>query len=242
ERQRALEAELPKVRVVAPVVQPNSVRRHPRTLLRVLHRRLVLSEPYLVAKSANGGLRALVRRTLKSARYDVVYLAHLGMMPFLADVRRLAPRAGVVLEQHNVEWQIFDRLADSSRPRMRRAIKWEARTLRDFERGALREVDSVIAISGADAAGLRELSGVDSVVVPPFIETGRPRAETTTAPALGYIGHLGWQPNVFGLDWFCRDIWPLVRARVPDATLSIAGPGLRKGPDGAVIVPSTWSQ
>jgi hypothetical protein len=103
-------------------------------------------------------------------------------------------------------------------------------------------VDAVIAISRADAAGLRELAGVEAVVVPPFVEPGAPRLESTQAPALGYIGHLGWQPNTYGLDWFCRDVWPLVRRRVPDATLTIAGPGLRKQPDGGLIVPPTWCQ
>ena len=30
-------------------------------------------------------------------------------------------------------------------------------------------------------------------------------------------------PNVQGLQWFCREVWPLVRARVPDARFTIVG-------------------
>jgi glycosyltransferase involved in cell wall biosynthesis len=43
-----------------------------------------------------------------------------------------------------------------------------------------------------------------------------------------------------GLDWFCREVWPLVRERVPEATLTIAGTGLRRKPDGALDVPLEW--
>jgi glycosyltransferase involved in cell wall biosynthesis len=51
---------------------------------------------------------------------------------------------------------------------------------------------------------------------------------------------LAWQPNAHGLDWFCDSVWPLVRARIPDATLTIAGPGLRRNPDGSLAVPERW--
>jgi glycosyltransferase involved in cell wall biosynthesis len=241
-RQRELERVVPKVRVEPPIVQPGSVRRSPRTLARVLRLRLLAAKPYIVAKSDNPAMRALLREHLRSGRYDVVYIGYLGMMGFAPDVRKFAPRAALVLEQHNVEWEIFDRLASNHRPPMRQAIQWEAQTMRRFEQAAMRQVDGVIAISRADADNLRALSGVESVVVPPFIEPGPPRTETTTAPALGYIGHLGWQPNALGLDWFCRDIWPLVRQRMPGATLTIAGPGLRKGPDGKLLVPPGWVQ
>jgi glycosyltransferase involved in cell wall biosynthesis len=58
---------------------------------------------------------------------------------------------------------------------------------------------------------------------------------------LAYTGLLSWQPNAQGLDWFCKEVWPLVRGRVPDATLTIAGPGLRRSADGSLTVPHNWS-
>jgi glycosyltransferase involved in cell wall biosynthesis len=242
ERLRALEHTVPKVRAEPSIVRPPHWRADTRSLLRFLKLRFLQGEPYLIAEVDSPAMHSLVERHLRGGSYDVVYLGNIGMTAYLPDVRRLAPRASVLLEEHNVEWKIFDRLAESLRPPKRQAARLEALTLRRFEKQALRDVDAVIAISRADAAGLRELAGVEAVVVPPFVEPRAPRVESTQAPALGYIGHLGWQPNTYGLDWFCRDVWPLVRQRVPDATLAIAGPGLRKRADGSLIVPSTWSQ
>jgi polysaccharide biosynthesis protein PslH len=40
---------------------------------------------------------------------------------------------------------------------------------------------------------------------------------------LGFIGLLGYAPNLYGLRWFARHVWPLVRQQVPSAVLRIVG-------------------
>jgi glycosyltransferase involved in cell wall biosynthesis len=61
-----------------------------------------------------------------------------------------------------------------------------------------------------------------------------------SAPHFCYVGNLRWQPNVAGLDWFCREVWPAVRRRLPDATLEIAGVGLKPDAVGRLPVPDAW--
>jgi glycosyltransferase involved in cell wall biosynthesis len=239
DRRRALEGEVPKLRAVPPVIQPSHMRRSPRHLPRLVRLRLQGS-PYLVAKHDNPAMRALVAEHLKALAYDVIYVGHVGMMAYLPGIRRLAPRARVILEEHNVEWEIFERLAPTFRFALRQATRWEARALRDYERRALRTANAVIAISDADAAAFRKLAGIQATVVPTFIQPGARRVEGTRAPALAYTGLLAWQPNAQGLDWFCKDVWPLVRERIPEATLTIAGPGLRRDSAGALLVPPNW--
>jgi glycosyltransferase involved in cell wall biosynthesis len=240
DRLRALEREVPKVVAVAPVVQPTHMRRSPRHLPRLLRLR-AQGEPYLIAKCNVARMRALVEQHLRAKHYDVVYLGHLGMAAYLKRIRRLAPGARVVLEEHNVEWEIFERLAPTFRMPMRLVARLEARALKAYEGGAMRAVDATIAISRADADALGKLSGTAATVVPTYIAAGAARREQTSAPALVYAGLLAWQPNAQGLDWFCKDVWPIIRRLVPDATLTIAGPGLRKNADGSLAVPPNWS-
>jgi polysaccharide biosynthesis protein PslH len=240
DRLRALERQVPKLRAEPAVVQPSHMRQSPRHLPRLLRLRLQ-GVPYLVAKCDNPAMHALVRRHLETEAYDLVYVGQLGMATYLAGIRALAPRARVVLEEHNVEWEIFERLAPTFRFALRQAARWEARALRGYERRTLRSVDGVIAISDADAGAFQRLAGVGATVVPTFIEPGAPRVEGTRAPALAYTGLLAWQPNAHGLDWFCKEVWPRVRERMPEATLTIAGPGLRRDVDGSLVVPPGWS-
>ena len=58
-------------------------------------------------------------------------------------------------------------------------------------------------------------------------------------PHFCYVGSLRWHPNVAGLDWLCQKVWPKIRARVPDATLEIAGVGGRHA-GGRLHVPCAW--
>ena len=242
EKLQSLEDQLPKVKVEPPVVYRPRMRGPPLAALRLVRLRLFKREPYLIAKCDSPAMHALVRRHLRTRRYAIAYLGYIGMMAYASDVRGLAPGAGVVLEQHNVEWQIFERLASKMRGPLRQAVKLEARALRAFERRAMRHADSVVAISDSDAAGFRELAGTHAIVVPPYLEPRQARIEPASLPpSLGYVGTLAWQPNQFGLDWFCGDVWRRVRDRVPEATLSIAGPGLAKRADGTYDLPSAWS-
>jgi glycosyltransferase involved in cell wall biosynthesis len=240
DRLRGLEREVPKVRAEPPVVQPSSMRRSPRHLPRLLRLR-AQGIPYLIAKCDTPAMHRLLERHLEGGHYDVVYVGHLGMAAYLPRARRLAPKARFILEEHNVEWEIFERLAPTFGFALRQAARLEARALRAYERDVLRDVDSAIAISEADAQAFERLAGVRAVVVPTFIAPTSRRTETTKAHALAYTGLLAWQPNAHGLDWFCRDVWSRVRKELPDATLSIAGPGLRRNVDGSLAVPPNWA-
>jgi polysaccharide biosynthesis protein PslH len=235
----ALQQQISKLHAEPVVVQPTHMRRSPRHLPRLLRLRLQ-GVPYLIAKCDTPRMHALVNEQMTRFSYDLVYVGQLGMAAYLPRARRLAPKARFVLEEHNVEWEIFRRLAPTFRLALRQIARAEARALRRFERRTLRSVDSTIAISDADARALRRLGGRSVEVVPTFIERNGGRVESTKAPALAYTGLLAWQPNAHGLDWFCREVWPLVRRDLPDATLTIAGPGLRRAADGTLAVPQAW--
>lgn len=239
DRLRGLEREIPKVRAEPAVLQPTHMRRSPRHLPRLLRLRMQ-GVPYLIAKCDTPEMHALVARHLSTGEYDVVYVGHLGMAAYQARARLLAPKARMVLEEHNVEWEIFDRLVPTFRFALRPAVRLETQALRRYESRVLRTVDGIIAISKADATAFQGLAGATATVVPTYIELAPKREEQSDAPALAYTGLLAWQPNAQGLDWFCEKVWPLVRNRVTDATLTIAGPGLRRNPDGKLEVPAKW--
>ena len=50
-----------------------------------------------------------------------------------------------------------------------------------------------------------------------------PIATLTREPRLLFLGGLHWPPNADALATFVRDMWPLVRAARPDATLTSVG-------------------
>jgi glycosyltransferase involved in cell wall biosynthesis len=57
------------------------------------------------------------------------------------------------------------------------------------------------------------------------VEAGRlnPVTEPAESAQVVFCGVMNYAPNNEGMQWFVREVWPLVRAARPDATLAIVG-------------------
>lgn len=239
ELSEALIRELPKLEIPEPVFHPIHLFRHPRYVPRVVWLRAMRGVPYVAGKWDSPSIRKALRRELGSCAFDVVWLNGLASAHYLPMVRRLQPDARVVLDQHNVESDRFAQFAMRQRGLRRLVAEAEWRAARDFERDVLRAVDAVGAISHYDARAYSALAGIEARTVPQVASFVR-RTGEGPGPRLCWFGSLTWNPNVRGLNWFCREVWPRIRERLPDATLEIAGPGLPTASDGSVIAPSAW--
>ena len=49
---------------------------------------------------------------------------------------------------------------------------------------------------------------------------------SVTEPLVVFVGSMDWEANIDGVDYFCREIWPEVKASVPER----ASPNCRKTP------------
>jgi glycosyltransferase involved in cell wall biosynthesis len=99
-------------------------------------------------------------------------------------------------------------------------LAMEERNSRRFERWAVAAYDTVVAVSEEDAGALP----AGTVVIPNGVDAERFRPSAVgSTPTVVFIGALHTLPNVDGICWFCREVWPLVRARVPEALLDIIG-------------------
>lgn len=235
----ALAEGVPRLTVLPPVFHPIHLWRYPRHVPRVLALRL-FGVPYLAAKWDSTTLRRTLREELRTSTADVVYVDHLGMARYLRDLRATRPLSRVVLEQHNVESELFRQLAGSSSGLRRRIARAEWRAAARFEKHVLETVDAVVAISKADADHFERVARVPAHVVPVMVEFERRPRPNPGRPHFCYVGSLRWRPNVAGLDWFCQTVWPKIRTRVPDATLEIAGVDLAPDERGRLPVPDAW--
>ena len=246
---RALGAPV-SLQVVPPVDHPIHLRQHRRKLAEVALRRVLQGTPYLLGKWLSRSVEQALTEQLQPERpeepWDVVYIDHLGMAVHLPLVRRLCPTARVVLECHNVESEFFEQFATRQRQPLRLLAEREAQAAAEHEARILAEVDATVAISERDAEELRKLvwqrqgRAIQPLVVPPTVTTHPVELPSNLPPRIVYVGNLTWHPNVAGLDWLCQKVWPLVRSKIPQATLTIAGSGLSTSTNGQLVVPPGW--
>ena len=169
------------------------------------------------------GFRAAVADLLARHAFDVI------VADFLVAEPNLPARCGapVVLFAHNVEYRIWQRLARVESRWWRRApLEVEWRKMRARERAALRRADATIAVSEDDAALLRELEAAARIhVVPTGVDLDyfAPVPGREVPRRLVFSGSMDWYPNEDAILFFADEVWPALRARFPDLSLTVVG-------------------
>lgn len=110
----------------------------------------------------------------------------------------------------------------------------EAQRVHQLESDLIRSSDEVLLVSQQEAdlfaqhhnghPAVALTNGVDTEY---FSSTTIPEVELKGlrrgTPQFVFVGVLNYQPNTSGVIWFCRQVWPLIRQRWPDAHVDIVG-------------------
>ena len=98
-----------------------------------------------------------------------------------------------------------------------------------YERAEVRKFHHVIAVSENDRALMMKwIDGDRITVVPTGVDLAQYRPDPAPSPGglaalIIFVGAMDWEPNVDALEFFCGDVWPAIKAEVPDARFRIVG-------------------
>ncbi len=169
-------------------------------------------------------MRKEVLNELRDGNYDLVQCEYLHTLNFIPDLRRYPS----LLTHHEVlslAYERLFRLASTWRGKISGFIKW--RLVRVYEARLCRKVRSVVALSAVDRDYLRQRLKVDR---PGLAQSGvdvdffRSEANIHERPnSLIFVGFFKHPPNVQGMSYFLREIWPGLLEVIPEATVTIVG-------------------
>ena len=171
-------------------------------------------------------LESLLREPFDLVQFDATHLA-----PFAPLVRRLCPGAQIAFDWHNIESELLLRYAESSASALRRFYaRVTARKMASLERELLRSDAWHLVCSEREQAQLNAISphsriavignGVDAEYYAPSPESERDFPGKTR---LLFVGLMSYHANIEAAIWFTREVWPGIRARFPQWTLTLAG-------------------
>lgn len=169
-------------------------------------------------------LRDRVAEALATEAPDVLVVEHDWAAGWRGD---LPPGIPVVLVLHNVTSTYFRSRSAAAAGWRAAALGLEGSRFATHDRRWLRAYDGLVAVSEEDRAAAAALApAVPCAVVPNGVDTARfvPAADPG-GPTCLYTGTMSYPPNAEGLRWLLDSIWPLVREREPDATLTVLGRG-----------------
>lgn len=206
-------------------------RPHPTLRNRLVHL-LRSSEPDLALRLRSEAFAERLRFILAHQQFDLIQFEGLELAPYIPLARAKNPRSVLILDEHNVEYLLQERIAATSQTVGRWYSREQARRLRKYESVSLARCDGWIAVSGVDESFIEPLAaGKPHTVVPIGIdpeEQGPQGLPLAPSPRLFFAGKLDYRPNQDGLRWFCAQVWPLIRNEVPTAEFIVAGSGIGK--------------
>jgi glycosyltransferase involved in cell wall biosynthesis len=169
---------------------------------------------------------------LLSSSYDILQVGGIEMAAFALALEP-SLRPPMLFDAYNAEWLLQLRAAQTD---WQRVSRWPAalyssiqvRRLRSYERRICLAARQVLAVSPADAAALHQLDPrITPMVLPNGVDMARNRPGLPQAgithPALVFTGKLDYRPNSDAALWFAAKVWPLVRARNPQAQWYLVG-------------------
>ena len=142
-----------------------------------------------------------------------------------------------IFDDHNAEYVLQQRAFETDVRQPRRwvaalysLIQWKK--LSRYEAMICRLADGVVAVSEADKRALQRLvAGLEVTVVPNGVDTEFYNDQSKPGHwdldighcSLVFTGKMDFRPNVDAVLWFCQEVLPLVRRKLPDVRFYIVG-------------------
>lgn len=185
---------------------------------------IMTNQPLTHALLDAPGVWAAIQDIAERRLPDVVFAYCSGMAKFA--LQPPLDRVPLVLDFVDMDSQKWRDLAVESRWPHSWIYRREAATLGAFETRAAVHAATALVVNAREADVARTLAPSASIeVLSNGVELERlhPIAPPTATPRVVFCGVMNYAPNDEGMQWFVRDVWPLVREQRADATLSIVG-------------------
>jgi|WetSurMetagenome_2_1015567.scaffolds.fasta_scaffold00647_18 polysaccharide biosynthesis protein PslH len=193
--------------------------------LQLIKNLFLSNTPYDLQRFYSDDAMERIRELCLSVPFDIIQCEGLVFSLYVSGIRH-STGARVILRAHNLEHRIRRMMARREKNIFKKLYLLNlSGRIKRVESSCLRLFDAIVAISEPDAEWFMGLEGKAPVFTSPtgIGITGNQYKTKTSENNVGFIGSLDWSPNIDGLIWFIKEVWPSVVNAVPQACLHIAG-------------------
>jgi glycosyltransferase involved in cell wall biosynthesis len=214
---------------IIPVVHPRAAQGSLRIYAGALRNSFTGRIPYFVERYSSREAVRRIRELCATGRFDLIVCDYLVSMIHLLALRSEIS-IPIVLFQHNVESLLWKRRLNCARNRIARSIyarQWQLTTA--FEDTCARLVQGQIVVSEDERRYFAEGRGMTNVLgaVPTGVDFEYYLPSQAPEPAepltMAFLGSMDWYANEDAVQYFARDIFPIIKNTLPAARFLIIG-------------------
>ena len=182
--------------------------------------------PYNILRFRSAEFRDLLEKIVQKENPDIIQMEGVYLAMYAKNIQKISG-APLLLRAHNVEFEIWERLAAAETNFLKAFyLRHLAEKGKVFEQQAIQLFDGIVAITERDAQQFRSFGYQGKMaVVPAGVDWAVYQVPTVSVIPLSvcFLGSLEWMPNQQGLLWFLQNVWEKIRAKVPEAVFRVAG-------------------
>jgi glycosyltransferase involved in cell wall biosynthesis len=187
---------------------------------------LFTGNSYHIERFISATFEQKLAELLQKNNFDIVQIETIYLAQYIPLIRARS-NAKIVMRSHNVEHEIWERVAKNTASGLKKLyLREQSKRLKQFEVGTLHDYDLLVAISKRDLDMFAQLGHKGkSIVVPIGLDTQKytPIYTLPTPFSLSFIGSLDWAPNIQGIEWFIDHVMPKVSNINQPISLHVAG-------------------
>lgn len=187
------------------------------------------SKSYHIQRFYNDKLAERLVDLLNAKHYDIIIMESIFLIDYLDTIRKNT-KASIILRAPNVEYLIWERLANEEKNPFK---KWYLKTLsgrlKKTELSSVNKFDGIFTVTDKDLMHFIENGlTIKSTFIPTGLDVEKEKMLVTKEitkqiPTVFHLGALDWMPNQEGLEWFLNKVWPMIIDKIPEAKIHIAG-------------------
>jgi polysaccharide biosynthesis protein PslH len=186
--------------------------------------------PFLIERDDLPAMRRKISELLSRHDFDIIHTDQLGMTQFAAIPGVKAAR---IFDAHNAVWMLVHRTRENAPFFLKPLLQIEEARMRRYEGSIVARFEGTLAVTDIDRDLLAELlpggkghPAFQRIGVVPIAVDCQQLHPIPASPKTANIltlGTLHYPPNADGIRWFMHEVMPLIRAEIPQASLTIAG-------------------
>jgi glycosyltransferase involved in cell wall biosynthesis len=189
------------------------------------------NQSYNVSRFYDDDAARILENILRENEFDIIQFEGLFVVPYL-DLVKVNSKAKLIYRAHNIEFDVWERLAARERftPR-RKYLEFLSRRLKIYEKEQINRFHQVFAISEPDRQNILQFGCQTRLEVFPVavdFEKYQVDLSKTSFPTLFHLGAMDWRPNKEGLEWFLEEIWPDIEKLSSELRFYIAGKNMQR--------------